>query len=441
MEIKKIETNFKHNLFMHETSNIKIKDMPENLEKQIINIYPDIFLNTFSGFGGAMTEASARCILSLSDEKINDFIDDYFSENGANYNIIRIPIASCDFSKESYEYVHKKDLSDFSIENDKKYIIPAIKRILDKKQDIVFLASPWSPPKFMKTNKLLTLGGRLKEKYKSLYADYLLKYIKSYQDEGITISYLTIQNEPNALQIWESCLYSPEEEIDLLVNYIYPLFKENNLNTKLLIWDHNKEKLLSRIQKEMSFENAKDRVSGFAFHWYSGDHFENIRILRSMYKDMFFVHTEGCTGFSGFRKEDEVNNAEIYAHDILGDLKNGTNAFIDWNLLLDHKGGPNHKKNYCNSPLMLNEDNTNYYKNLSYYYISHFSRFIKKNSSFIETSKYTDKIEVLASKKENEIIVILLNRNDQNYEYNLCINGKYLHDNLDSHSIITFVIK
>ena len=76
MEIKKIETNFKHNLFMHETANIKLKDMPDNLEKQIINIYPDIFLNTFSGFGGAMTEASARCILSLSDEKINDFIDD-----------------------------------------------------------------------------------------------------------------------------------------------------------------------------------------------------------------------------------------------------------------------------------------------------------------------------------------------------------------------------
>ena len=226
MEIKKIETNFKHNLFMHETANIKLKDMPDNLEKQIINIYPDIFLNTFSGFGGAMTEASARCILSLSDEKINDFIDDYFSEKGANYSIIRIPIASCDFSKESYEYVHKKDLSDFSIENDKKYIIPAIKRILDKKQDIVFLASPWSPPKFMKTNKLLTLGGRLKEKYKSLYADYLLKYIKSYQDEGITISYLTIQNEPNALQIWESCLYSPEEEIDDIKKNYYLEFKK-----------------------------------------------------------------------------------------------------------------------------------------------------------------------------------------------------------------------
>ncbi len=190
----------------------------------------------------------------------------------------------------------------------------------------------------------------------------------------------------------------------------------------------------------MKNEKAKDAVSGFAYHWYSGDHFDNIRILRRMYKDMVFVHTEGCTGFSNFRKEDEIKNAEIYAHDILGDLLNGTNAYIDWNLLLDHKGGPNHKKNYCNSPIMLNEEKSEYYKNLSFYYISQFSRFIKNGSKFVEISKYNDNIEVLAAKTNLNTIVILLNRTDNSYEYNLCIENKYLHDNLDSHSIVTFII-
>ena len=439
MEIRKIETNFRRNLFLNESKS-KLKDKPDNLENQIINIYPSVENHSFIGFGGAMTDASARCMLSINDDLLKDLINDYFSENGANYNIIRLPIASCDFSKHSYEYSSKKDLSDFSIDQDKKYIIPALKKILEINSNITFLASPWSPPKFMKTNKMLILGGKLKEKYKSLYAEYLLKYIKAYLDEGINIDYLTVQNEPNALQLWESCLYTPEEEIDLLVNYIYPLFKENNIQTKLLIWDQNKEKLLSRIQTEMKNEKAKDAVSGFAYHWYSGDHFDNIRILRKMYKDMVFVHTEGCTGFSNFRKEDEIKNAEIYAHDILGDLLNGTNAYIDWNLLLDHKGGPNHKKNYCNSPIMLNEEKSEYYKNLSFYYISQFSRFIKNGSKFVEISKYNDNIEVLAAKTNLNTIVILLNRTDNSYEYNLCIENKYLHDNLDSHSIVTFII-
>jgi len=440
MDIKKIETNFKRNLFFSK-SKAKLKDIPSKLENQIINVYPDIEMHSFLGFGGAMTDSSARCMLSLNEDILQKFINEYFSLDGANYNIIRLPIASCDFSKYSYEYVAKKDLSDFTIEHDKRFIIPALKKILEIKPDITFLASPWSPPKFMKTNKMLILGGKLKEKYKSLYANYLLKYIKSYQEEGININYLTIQNEPDALQIWESCLYTPEEEIDLLVNYIYPLFKENNIATKLLIWDQNKEKLLSRIQKEMENEKAKESVSGFAFHWYSGDHFDNIRILRKMYKDMVLIHTEGCTGFSNFRKEDEIKNAEIYAHDILGDLLNGANAFIDWNLLLDHKGGPNHKKNYCNSPIMLNENNDDYHKNLTFYYISHFSKFINKDSLFVESSKYTDKIEVLCAKHNDELTVVLLNKTDQNYEYNLCIKDKYLHDNLDSHSIVTFIVK
>jgi len=142
-----------------------------------------------------------------------------------------------------------------------------------------------------------------------------------------------------------------------------------------------------------------------------------------------------------FNKINQIKNAEIYAHDIIGDLNAGINAFIDWNIVLDFKGGPNHKLNFCNSPIMLNSSKHSYSKNLSYYYIKHFSKFIKPNSKKIGFSKFTDKIEVTAFKNaDNSIVIVLLNRNDYNIEYNLKIKDHILHDNLDKHAIVTFEI-
>ena len=208
-----------------------------------------------------------------------------------NYNICRISIGSSDFSLNSYSYSSKKDLSDFSISEDMKYIIPVIKEAQKRNNGLKFLASCWSPPAFMKNNNKLTNGGNLLPQFKKIYAEYLVKYINAYKQENINIDYITIQNEPNAKQIWESCLYSPAQELDLIQNYVYPEFKKNGIKTKILLWDHNKEKLLTRY-KNQDITNA---ISGFAFHWYTGDHFENIELLKAKYPNKLLFHTEGCT--------------------------------------------------------------------------------------------------------------------------------------------------
>ncbi len=359
-----------------------------------------------------------------------------------NYNICRLSIGSSDFNLNSYSYSGKTDLSDFSISEDMKYVVPIIKKAQKRNMNLKFLASPWSPPSFMKSNKKLTDGGKLLPEFKKGYAIYLTKFIKAYKKENITIDYMTIQNEPNAIQIWESCLYSPVEELDLLINYIYPEFKRNNINTKLLIWDHNKEKLLTRATNSFRYKGALDKVSGIAFHWYTGDHFENIELTKKLYPNKLLIHTEGCTGYSAFNKKEEIKNAEIYAHDIIGDLNAGINAFIDWNMVLDYQGGPNHKDNFCNSPIMLNKNKTDYIKNLSFYYIKHFSKFIGPGSKRIGFSKFSDKFEVTAFKNpDKSVIIVLLNRNNFNVEYNLKINEQIFHDNLDSHAIVTFLIR
>lgn len=441
MKITKIETNIKRNLYLHESEISKTKAYNDKIENNVLNIYPSIKYQSILGFGGALTDSSCYVLNNLNDDIKNQIINEYFDNNGLNYEICRLTVGSSDFSPKSYSYSYKKDLSDFSISENIKYVIPTIKLAQEKNPRLKFLASVWSPPAFMKDNKMLSLGGHLKDKYKSLWAEYLVRYINEYKKENINIDYMTIQNEPNATQIWESCRYSAEDEANLLKQYLFPTFKRNNLDTKFLIWDHNKDNIVNRNIDTLVKYGALDYADGIAFHWYTGTHFENIKILRDLFPDKLLVHSEGCTGYSNFKPEDELFNANMYAREIIGDFNSGVNAFIDWNTVLDYKGGPNHKNNTCNSPIMINKNNDGYIKTPAFYYIAQFSKYIKPGAIRIGFSRFTESINMTAfMNPDNSIIVVLLNQNNHNIEYNLCINNQTFHDNLDSQAIVTFII-
>ena len=434
MEIKKIETCKNKNLYFNETK-IKPKRYCKLIETKVVNIYPDITYQSIVGFGGAITEATAYNYSLLPDEKKKEFMNDYFDK--INYSLCRLTIGSCDFALKSYSYSYKKDLSDFSIEHDKKYVIPFIKDALTVNPNLKFIASPWSPPKFMKNTKMLILGGKLLKKYKQTYADYLSKYFMAYKELGINIDYMTIQNETNAMPIWESCLYSPSDEVDFLVNYLYPTFMKNNISTKILIYDHNKEKLVNRALEEFSNPEALKCASGIAFHWYSGSHFENISICRQLFPDKLLFHTEGCFDF-------EENNSypNQYAHDMAEDLNAGINGYMDWNMLLDHRGGPTHTKNHCGSPVILTEDNSDYKKRMAYYYIGHFSKTIQPGAKRIAYSKYNEDIIMTAFKNpDGTIAVVIVNRKDYDIEYRLCIKNKMFKEKMAGQSIVSYIIK
>ncbi len=434
MKITKIETNKNKNLYFN-TSTIEPKKYSSKIQNQVINIYPNVTYQNFIGFGGAITEASGYCYSLLPDNKKQEFLKSYFTD--LNYHLCRLTIGSSDFSLNSYSYANKHDLSDFSIEKDLKYVIPLIKDALKINPNLYFLASPWSPPKFMKNTKILSLGGKLLDKYKQTYAEYLVKYINAYKELGINIDYITVQNEPNAIQLWESCLYSAEDEIDFITNYLYPTFKKNEINTKIIIYDHNKEKLFTRALEEFSNPSMKDAASGIAFHWYSGNHFENISLCRETFPDKLLFHTEGCFGFTP-----ENHYANEYAHDIVEDLNSGINGYTDWNIILDNKGGPNHTKNFCNSPIMLNKENNDFVKNLSYYYIGHFSKFIKPGAVRLGFSRYLGDIKMTAFKNtDNSIAIVMLNREHYNIDFNLCMENITFKDTLEQQSIISYLIE
>ena len=433
MKITKIETNKNKNYYFN-IGNIKPKKYSSKQETQIVNVYPDVEFQKFEGFGAAITESAAYNYSLLPADKKEAFMKDYFST--INYSLCRLTIGSCDFSLGKYSYAKKRDLSDFSIDRDKKYIIPFIQDAMKVNPNLRFLASPWSPPRFMKNTKLLYFGGKLSNKYKQTYADYLAKYLIRYKELGINIEYITIQNETNAVMKWESCVYKAEDEVDFLVNYLYPTFQRNGIATKILVYDHNKEKLFSRALAEFSNPEASTAAAGIAFHWYSGNHFENIALCRQVFPEKLLFHTEGCFGY-----EPNGSSHNQYAHDIIEDLNSGINGYMDWNILLDSKGGPTHRKNPCNSPVMLNTDNSDYIKSLTFYYIGHFSKVIQPGAVRLAHSKYLSDIHVTAFRNPNgSTAIVMLNKVGYDIDFNLCMGKMTFKDTLCGNSIVSYLI-
>lgn len=430
--MKKIETNIKDKIYLKE-SFLKEEIYNKKYEWNIIRVYPYKEKRRWLGLGGSITEASCYNFSLLSEEKQEKFLDSYYSYKGLNYDLGRISIGSNDFCISPYEYTQKEDLSDFSINHDKKYILPMLKKILKKKK-ISLVASPWTPPKFMKDNKNLFEGGKLLKKYYKLYCEYIIKFLDEYKKEGIDIDYVTIQNEPYATQRWESCNFTLEEQSDFIYNYFLEFLK--NKNTKLLLWDHNKENLYEVTKKLYKYNN---KIAGIAYHSYTGTHAKNLELVSNEYKELELIHTEGCTAFEKYNEKNWIKDAQIYLIDLITDMNNGANGYIDWNILLNSKGGVTHKDNFCKSPIILNSNNDDYILTPIYYYLYHVANFIKKNFIILDIDIYHPEILAVCAKSEKEIITVVLNKNKYDVEIDLVINNSRTHDNIKANSIVTYI--
>ncbi len=269
-----------------------------------------------------------------------------------------------------------------------------------------------------------------------------MKYsIEKYLEMGFDIKCMSVQNEPLAVQTWDSCVYTTEEEGEFLSKYLFPEMKKRGLeDIKRLVWDHNRERLFERLRDIVKQVGDIPCVDGVAYHWYSGDHFEQIKMVSEKYPYMLSVFSEGCVEYSVFGKDQDTVHAEKYAYNILSCLKNGCNLFLDWNILLDSKGGPNHVGNFCAAPIML-DDNNSFYCKVSYYMIGHFSRFIKAGAKRVATSSFTDAIDHVAFKNTNgEVVVVLLNRRNIDIPFKLRRGDKYSNITIKGKSIVTITL-
>jgi glucosylceramidase len=416
-------------------------DQPdENYPTIMIDI--DKTFQTIEGFGGAFTDASAIDFAKLSEENQEEFLKACFDPvEGNGYTFCRTTIHSCDYSSEMYTYDEvegDKELKHFSIEHDMKYRIPFIKRALETAGgNIKIFASPWSPPAWMKTNGDMLHGGKLKPEYFQTWADYFVKYVKAYEKEGIPIWGLTVQNEPMAVQVWESCIFTAEEERNFVKDYLGPTLKENGLSDlKLMIWDHNRGIMYQRAEVVYDDPEASQYVYGMAFHYYIGDHFDNVRIVHDAFPDKKLIYSEA--GING----DWESGVRI-AKNMIMDLNNWTSAWTYWNFLLDENHGPRHAGGVGGTGVVtVNTKTDELIFHPPFYYFGHFSRFIRPGAKRIAcTSNNDDFLATAFINTNNEVAVVILNTSDADRIFQLWVDGKALKSTAPPLSIITMVMR
>jgi glucosylceramidase len=413
-------------------------------------VNPGKTFQTYLGIGGAITDASATVFAKLTEESQQEFLDAYYDqEKGIGYSIIRTTIHSCDFSPESYTYIDEGDtaLKTFNIDHDKEFRIPLIKKAIAAAGGKATLyVSPWSPPAFMKNTKNMLNGGRLLPEFYQAWANYYVKFINSYEKEGIPVWGLTVQNEPMAKQTWESCIYTAEEERDFVKKYLGPTLKKAELgDKKITVWDHNRDLLSQRASTILDDPEASKYVWGIGFHWYEswsgGDPmFENVGKVHEMYPDKNLLFTEGCVEKFDYSKLQLWANGERYGKSMIHDFNNGTVGWTDWNILLDENGGPNHVGNFCFSPIHGDTRTGALIYTPSYYYIGHFSKFIGKNAKRI--SSVSSRSQLLTTSflnQDSKVVTVVMNQTDATVKYNLCIGTKATEVVILPHAIQTLV--
>ena len=444
MDLRLVSTTYKGNI-----RNIHEEVIPffddGGREEQLINLYPQVKYQTMDGFGGAITDSAAYIYSLMSPEQKKQMLTEYFGQDSMKYRFVRIPIDSCDFSLEHYEAdgdENDPELENFSFTRVEKYILPMLvdaEAAYGKKLEIML--SPWSPPAYMKTNGERNHGGKLKACYWKRWAEYICRYIEEYRNRGFNVTMLTLQNEPKAVQTWDSCIFTAEEEKVFLRDYVWPSLIAYGLNDiEIYIWDHNKERAFEWAETIIDDE-TDHMIAGLAFHWYSGDHFEALQMIRERFPKKKLLLSEACIEFSKYRADDNLVNAQKYAHDIMGDLNAGMSTFLDWNLVLDERGGPNHVNNFCDAPYLFDTRSKELIERELQSYIWHFSHFIEPGMVRIGLSRYTDAIEAVAFADSSRITGVFLNRTGNPVQAYLRIKDTCAAILLEPQSIASAVIE
>jgi len=418
-------------------------EQPEESYPTIV-IDPHKTFQSIQGFGGAFTDSAALIFSKMPKEAQEMILKACFDPvEGNGYTLCRTTIHSCDYSDELYTYdsvAGDRELKHFSIEHDLKYRIPFIKRALETaKGNLKLFASPWSPPGWMKDNNDMLYGGKLKPEYYQTWADYFVKYFKAYQAAGIPMWGLTVQNEPMATQVWESCIFTAEEEKNFVRDYLGPTLEKNGLSDlKIMIWDHNRGLMYQRAEVAYEDPKASKYIWGMGFHWYAGGHYDNVRMVHDAYPDKHLLYTEA--GIDGSWK-----SAMDIARNVIMDLNNWTTGYQVWNLVLDQDGNPHHagggEPRSKSNIITANTETGEVILNPPHYAFGHFSKFIKPGAKRIAcTSSSDDIITTAFINPDGQIAVVLHSLVTHGQIFQIWVQGRVLKLGCPPEGIMTVLL-
>jgi glucosylceramidase len=441
------------NLRLTPTDTLQFTHFAQPLETEpCVFIDPAKTFQSVIGIGGALTDAAAETFAKLPKTTQQELLTAYYHPGkGIGYTLGRTQINSCDFSSDSYTYVADNDtaLRTFSVTHDEQYRIPLIKQaIAAAGGQLTLFVSPWTPPAWMKDNNDLLHGGKLKPAFRQSWANYYVQFIRAYEKRGIPIWALSVQNEPMAKQRWESCLYTAEEERDFIKYYLGPtLHKNGYASKKIIAWDHNRDLVFQRASVLLQDKEAAKYIWGIGFHWYetwtgSGMQFDNVQRVAEAYPAFSLLFTEGSIEKYKREQLQEWWLGERYGNSLVHDFNCGARAWCDWNILLDENGGPNHVQNYCFAPIQADTQTGQLIYTNAYYYLGHFSKFVRPGAKRIAAASSRDKLQTTAFvNTDGKIAVIVMNTSDEKIPYHVWVQGKAVATTSLPHSIATLVIQ
>ena len=407
-----------------------------------IEINPEKKYQKIEGFGGAFTEASASLLQQLSEKNRQKIIKAYFGKEGAEYSLTRTHMNSCDFSLSNYAYDMEADdmqLEHFSIKEDMDDLIPMIKAAQKASEEgFKIISSPWTAPPWMKDNKDWK-GGKLLEKYYDTWALYFSKYMDAYQEQGIDIWGITVENEPLGNgNNWESMIFSPEEMNNFVQNHLGPQLKKTHPGTKILGYDQNRgDEMLHWADVMYDKKTGSEYFDGMAIHWYAStyDVFpKSLDYVHQKAPNKLLIQTEACIDAEVPHWKDDVwywkkeatdwgydwapedqkylhpKYAPVfrYAQDIIGCMNHQVNGWVDWNMVLDKQGGPNWAKNWCIAPVIVDPKADEVYFTPLYYIMAQFSKFVRPGAQRIGFEISNQELQMTAFENPDQSIAIIL---------------------------------
>jgi glucosylceramidase len=419
--------------------------------EQTISIDDSKAYQKMDGFGFALTGGSAMLIIRMNAGARNKLLHRLFDTTGNSIGVtyLRLSIGSSDLNEKVFSYddiAGDTLLSHFDLAEDKTDVIPVMQEILKINPHIKILGSPWSPPAWMKTNND-TRGGRLKPEYYKAYADYLAKYITEMKKNGITIDAITVQNEPLHPGNNPSLLMVAPVEADFVKYYLGPVFKQKNIKTKIIIYDHNADRPDYPISILDDVQAAK-YIDGSGFHFYNGT-MDALTDVHNAHPDKNIYFTEQMvvqfdekTDGEGYTEPKEINIADPVSRLVIGAPRNWSKNVLLWNLAADPDFKPFTDRGgcpVCQGAVTIDSDSVTY--NLAYYAIAHASKFVRRNSVRIASNSLDSLPNVAFKTPTANKVLIVANISAANQTFNIQYHSKTATAILKAGSVATYTWK
>lgn len=396
---------------------------------------------TMDGFGYTLTGGSAYHIFNMSPSARTQLLTELFdhSNNNIGVSYLRLSIGASDLDAKVFSYNDlpqgeiDTSMQNFSLDEDRQYLIPVLKEILQIFPEIKLLGSPWSAPIWMKTNNS-SIGGSLKPEYYDAYAKYFVKYIQEMKNEGIVIDAITVQNEPLHPGNNPSMFMSAQDQAAFIKNSLGPAFRDAGIQTKIIIYDHNAD----RIDYPLAILNdpeAKQYVDGSAFHLYGGS-IDALSQVHNAHPDKNLYFTEQWVGAPGNFSEDiKWHIREL----IIGASRNWCKTVLEWNLAADENQDP-HTQGGCDRCLgAVTIQGDAIVRNPAYYITAHASKFVRPGSKRIESNEPADLQNVAFSTPGGNTVVIVLNNSGSEKYFNIKVGEVTILVSLTSGSVGTYI--